>query len=119
MVAAAALHIAVHTLYHASIEVSGITKKTRRGRNQVMIAIPVLWIGIASIHVIALFIMPIVMICGCRWTTCYSPQDIISMHAITAFAPEIVGMVYTRFLVNVVSGVVAGPWIVDGPIKLD
>lgn len=106
MVAAASLHIAMHTLYHASNEVSKITKKTRRGSNQLIIALPLIWSSMFFVMHggIALVILPLILLDQ----TCFSPQDIISMHAVTAFLPEIMGTMYSRFLH--ISGAFCGDW---------
>lgn len=107
MVAAASLHIAMHTLYHASNEVSDMTKKTRRGSNQLIIALPLIWGTMVLMHGVALVLMPLLLLSE----SCFSPQDIISMHAITAFMPEIMGAIYSRFLS--ISWGIGGNWGLD------
>ena len=102
----AMLHIATHVIHHTTTEVGGMSRKTRRGGNHLVIANPLLWGGMCAIHLIALLVGGGR---GCREFSSYA--DIIAVHAIMAFVPEMMGVMYSRYVRIIAS--LMGTWAVE------
>ena len=95
------LHIAVHIINHTNAHVSSMSKRTRRGANHLFIVHPLMWGCMCMVHFLALV--------STRRCHILSQQDIICVHAVMAFVPELLGTVYSRLVCILVA--IAGPWV--------